>query len=97
MGHGCLDTLSVDVHTAVFTAHTLLYDPPQEVVADFTPRGTLVVMYLGGNLVGGGRLGEREGGGREQRREVGGRDMYDHCTAVTPTDTTLHCYVRTQG
>ena len=58
MGHGSPDTLFVDVHTTVLTAHALLYEPPQEVVADFAPHGRLVAVHLG-RYIGG------EGGGEE--------------------------------
>jgi len=70
VGHGSPDTLFVDVHTTVLTAHALLYEPPQEVVADFAPHGRLVVVPLGRYIGGGGRRecgGEREGGGEEER------------------------------
>ena len=65
MGHGSPDTLFVDVHTTVLTAHALLYEPPQEVVADFTPHGRLVVVHLGRYVGGKGDLGERV----EERRK----------------------------
>ena len=65
MGHGSPDTQFVDVHTTVLTAHALLYEPPQEVVTDFTLHWRLVVVHLGRYVGGKGDLGERV----EERRK----------------------------
>jgi len=73
VGHGSPDTLFVDVHTTVLTAHALLYEPPQEVVADFTPHGRLVVVHLGKYVGGGGSV---ERGRVEERRKEGRRNMF---------------------